>query len=120
MALKDRDMVLHDLRDQLQQAQAHIKSVYDASHHDVQFNVGHLVLLKLQPYRQILLQLRCNRKLSPMFYDPYRIVARIGQVAYKLDLPADSKIHYFFHVSHLKKYHGSNTDEVSPSLPLVH
>ena len=44
-------------------------------------------------------------KLRPRYVGPYEIIARVGPVAYKLDLPPDlSKVHNVFHVSMLHKY----------------
>ena len=68
-----------------------------------QFEVGDLVYLRLQPYRQSSLKQKGAEKLKPRFYGPYRVIRRIGQVAYELELPQGSKIHKIFHVSCLKK-----------------
>ncbi|KAI3796223.1 hypothetical protein L1987_38889 [Smallanthus sonchifolius] len=43
-------------------------------------------------------------KLSPRFVGPFKILARVGEVAYRLELPDElSGIHPTFHVSHLRK-----------------
>ena len=42
-------------------------------------------------------------KLSPRYCGPFRILKRVGNVAYKLELPEQSKVHPIFHVSRLRK-----------------
>lgn len=77
--------------------------------------VGDWVFLKLQPYVQSSLSHRSDQKLSFRFFGPYRVVQRIGAVAYKLALPDSSAIHPVFHVSQLKASHG--TKPVSQAIP---
>ena len=44
-------------------------------------------------------------KLSPRYIGPFEIFERIGQVAYRLDLPEElSRVHNVFHISMLRKY----------------
>ncbi|WMV24955.1 hypothetical protein MTR67_018340 [Solanum verrucosum] len=57
-------------------------------------------------------------KLSPRYIGPYKIIRRVGQVAYELELPQElSTVHPVFHVSMLRKYIGdlsriTHTDDV--------
>ena len=72
-----------------------------------QFEVGNLVYLRLHPYRHSSLKQKGAENLKPRFYRPYRVIHRIGQVAYELELPQGSKNHNIFHVSCLKRHWGS-------------
>jgi hypothetical protein len=82
------------------------------------FEVGDLVFLRLQPYRQLSLKKSGAEKLKPRFYCPYRIMHRVIEVSYELELPEGRKIHNVFHVSCLKKAVGQfiNTSEELPLL----
>jgi hypothetical protein len=62
---------------------------------------------RLQPYKQMSLkQAKKDNKLSPKYYGPYKVLQKIGTMAYKLELPASSRVHPVFHVSCLKKVIG--------------
>ncbi|XP_070679239.1 uncharacterized protein [Malus domestica] len=57
-------------------------------------------------------------KLSPRYIGPYMITERVGEVAYRLELPSKlSKVHNVFHVSMLRHY-VTNPSHVIPPQPL--
>ena len=71
------------------------------------FDVGDWVFLRLLPYKQMSLnKAKKDNKLSPKYYGPYKVLQNIGAMAYKLELPASSRVHPVFHVSCLKKVIG--------------
>ncbi|XP_076916526.1 uncharacterized protein LOC143576282 [Bidens hawaiensis] len=78
------------------------------------FAKGDSVYLKLRSFVQSSIKTQKYSKIGPKFYGPFLILEKIGAVAYKLDLPADSQIHPVFHVSLLKKAHGNHL----PNIPL--
>ncbi|XP_022854379.1 uncharacterized protein LOC111375744, partial [Olea europaea var. sylvestris] len=57
---------------------------------------------------KLVMQFGKNGKVSPKYIGPFTITERIGNVAYKLDLPTSmSQVHLVFHVSMLRKYIGN-------------
>ena len=71
------------------------------------------MLIELQPYRQGSLAHRASTKLTKRYFGPYRVLKKVGQVAYRLELPSTARIHDVFLVSLLKQFHGN-----TPGLPL--
>ena len=62
-----------------------------------------MVLLKVSPRKDVT-HFRKKGKLGPQFIGPLRVIARVGKISYRLDLPEElSQIHNTFHVSQLLK-----------------
>jgi hypothetical protein len=116
--LKSRDYILALIKENLRDAQSKMKFFADQKRTDRTFEVGDWVYLRLRPYRQMSVSTRRSLKLSPRYYGPFQIIYRVGKVAYKLDLPAESKIFPIFHVSSLKKTLGERIHP-NPQLPEV-
>jgi len=115
--LSQRKLMVQLLQQQLVRVQQRQKHQADKHRSERNFDVGDWVFLKLQPYVQSSLQKRANHKLAFKYFGPYQILEKIGQVAYKLSLPASTSIHLVFHVSLLKKAVG-NLTQVSDTLPV--
>ena len=92
-------------------AQQRHKRYYDANHVPKVFAVNDSVLLSTSGLN---LKIAGTNKLAPRFIGPFKVLERIGAVAYKLDLPETMRIHNVFHVSLLKDYHADGRTQPPP------
>ncbi|GJS46535.1 putative reverse transcriptase domain-containing protein [Tanacetum coccineum] len=91
------------IKNRLLTARSCQKSYADRRTKPLEFEVGDMVLLKVSPWKGIM-GFGKRGKLSSRYIGPFRILARIGPVAYTLVLPEELKgIHSTFLVSNLKK-----------------
>ncbi|GJR00918.1 hypothetical protein Tco_0523902 [Tanacetum coccineum] len=71
----------------------------------MEFQVGDKVMLKVSPWKGVV-RFGKRGKLNPRYVGPFKVIERVGEVAYKLELPEElSRVHNTFHVSNLKKCH---------------
>nr|GFC38080.1 putative reverse transcriptase domain-containing protein [Tanacetum cinerariifolium] len=81
------------------------KSYADLKRKPMEFQVGDKVMLKVSPWKGVV-RFGKRGKLNPRYVGPFKVSERVGDVAYKLDLPEElSRVHNTFHVSNLKKCH---------------
>lgn len=87
-------------RQNIIKAQSAAKARYDKSHRNVQLNVGDLVMLSTANVRAT----NEKQKLSYLWVGPFKVLKKVNDLSYQLDLPAHWRIHDTFHVSLLKPY----------------
>ncbi|KAI3822522.1 hypothetical protein L1987_10113 [Smallanthus sonchifolius] len=91
------------IRDNIRVARSRKKSYADKRRKPLEFQVGDLVLLKVSPWKDVI-RFRRKGKPTPRYVGPFKILERIGKMAYKLELPPSlGNVHPTFHVSNLKK-----------------
>nr|GFA55287.1 putative reverse transcriptase domain-containing protein [Tanacetum cinerariifolium] len=71
----------------------------------MEFQVEDKVMLKVSPWKGVV-RFGKRGKLNPRYVGPFKVLERVGDVAYKLNLLKElSRVHNTFHVSNLKKCH---------------
>jgi hypothetical protein len=98
------DEFLLEIHERLVQAQQQYKLHYDRHHRELEFEPGQWVWLCLLHRPMVSLDVRGCRKLGPKFYGPFEVEERVGEMAYKLKLPASARIHIVFDVGLLMKF----------------
>ncbi|GKA33275.1 putative reverse transcriptase domain-containing protein [Tanacetum coccineum] len=91
------------IRQRLQAARDQQRSYTNVRLKPLEFHVGDRVILKVSP-RKGVIRFGKRGKLNPRYIGPFKILKRVGPVAYKIELLEELiNIHNTFHVSNLKK-----------------
>ncbi|GJT60709.1 putative reverse transcriptase domain-containing protein [Tanacetum coccineum] len=91
------------IKNRLLTARSRQKSYANRRLKPLEFEVGDMVLLKVSPWKGVV-HFGKHGKLSPRYIGPFKIIVRVGHVAYTLEFPEELKgIHSTFHASNLKK-----------------
>ncbi|GJS56690.1 putative reverse transcriptase domain-containing protein [Tanacetum coccineum] len=102
--------IIHETTEKIVQIKSHIqaardrqKSYANVRQKPLEFQVGDKFMLKVSPWKGVI-RFGKRGKLNPRYIGPFKIIAKVGTVAYRLELPEQlSRVHSTFHVSKLKK-----------------
>ncbi|GKA49805.1 putative reverse transcriptase domain-containing protein [Tanacetum coccineum] len=105
-----RPEIIHETTKKIVQIRQRLKAAIDRQRSyanvrrkPLEFQVGDHVMLKVSP-RKGVIRFRKRGKLNPWYIGPFKILKRVGPLAYTLELPEElSNVHSTFHVSNLKK-----------------
>nr|GEZ87401.1 putative reverse transcriptase domain-containing protein [Tanacetum cinerariifolium] len=89
----------------MQGARDQQKSYPDLKCKPMEFQIRDRVMLKVSPWKGVV-RFGKQGKLNPIYVGPFKVLDKVGTVAYKLELPQELiRVHNTFHVSNLKKCH---------------
>ncbi|KAJ0494394.1 putative nucleotidyltransferase, Ribonuclease H [Helianthus annuus] len=101
LVLETSEMIVQ-IRNRMAAARDRQKSYADKRRKPLEFEVNDRVMLKVSPWKGVV-RFGKRGKLNPRYVGPFKILERIGKVAYKLELPAElGNVHDVVHVSQLK------------------
>ncbi|GJX99832.1 putative reverse transcriptase domain-containing protein [Tanacetum coccineum] len=91
------------IKQRIQATQDRQKSYANLKRRPLEFEVGDRVMLKVSPWKRVV-RFGKRGKLNPRYVRPFKVLAKVGKVVYRLELPQEfSRVHHTFHVSNLKK-----------------
>nr|GEZ02127.1 putative reverse transcriptase domain, ribonuclease H-like domain, aspartic peptidase domain protein [Tanacetum cinerariifolium] len=102
--------IIHETTKKIVQIRQHLQAARDRQRNyanvrrkPLEFQAGDRVMLKISP-RKGIIRFGKRGKLNLGYIGPFKILKRVGPMAYKLELPEElSNVHNTFHVSNLKK-----------------
>ncbi|GJV48578.1 putative reverse transcriptase domain-containing protein [Tanacetum coccineum] len=90
------------IKQRIQAAHDRKKSYVDLKRKPMEFQVRDRVMIKVSPWKGVV-RFGKRGKLNPRYVGPFKVLAKVGAIAYKLELPQElSRVHNIFHVSNLK------------------
>ena len=102
--IHEMEKQVRKIRQRLKEVQDKQKSYADAHKTNRRYEVGDQVFIRIKLNKSTI-RFRKGTKLSPRFIGPFKVVERVGPVAYRLALlPHLHRIHNVFHVSVLRHY----------------
>ncbi|GJS94895.1 hypothetical protein Tco_0801863 [Tanacetum coccineum] len=91
------------IKSSIQAARDRQKSYANVRRMPLEFQVGDKVMLKVSPWKGVI-HFGKRGKLNLRYIGPFKVLAKVETVAYKLELPQQlSRVRSTFHVSNLKK-----------------
>nr|GEW95709.1 putative reverse transcriptase domain-containing protein [Tanacetum cinerariifolium] len=91
------------IKQRMQAAQDRQKNYADRKRKPMEFEIGDRVMVEVSPWKGVV-RFGKQGKLNLRYVGPLKVLAKVGKVAYKLELPQElSRVHPTFHVSNLKK-----------------
>nr|GFC02684.1 reverse transcriptase domain-containing protein [Tanacetum cinerariifolium] len=79
------------------------KSYADRKQKQMEFKVGDRVMLKVSPWKGVVRFIKRGKQ-NPRYIRPFKVLAKVEDVAYRLELPRElRRVHHTFHVLNLKK-----------------
>ncbi|GKF35088.1 hypothetical protein Tco_0108288, partial [Tanacetum coccineum] len=103
LIISDRDKKIIQIKHRLQASRDRQRSYAGKRRKPLEFQVGDKVMSKVSPWKGVI-RFGKRGKLNPCYIGPFKILAKVGTVAYRLELPEkQSRVHSTFHISNLKK-----------------
>nr|GEZ90028.1 putative reverse transcriptase domain-containing protein [Tanacetum cinerariifolium] len=91
------------IKQRMQAAQDRQKNCADRKQKPMEFEIRDRVMLKVSPWKGVV-GFGKRGKLNPRYVGPFKVLAKVEKVAYKLELPQElSRVHHTFHVLNSKK-----------------
>ncbi|GKC06323.1 reverse transcriptase domain-containing protein, partial [Tanacetum coccineum] len=102
--------IIHETTEKIIQIKSRIQATHDRQksytnirRKPLEFQVGDIVMLKVLPWKGVV-RFGKRGKLNPRYVGPFKVIGKVGIVAYKFELPQQlNRVHNTFHVSNLKK-----------------